>query len=154
MAAHALDVGVPYALVLFVWIGLGSRGGDTSTTLGALFLIAIAPYLVWSWTTQGATIAMGALGMWIEADSGGPVGLGPAVVRLVALGLLQFLALFVLFAALYLILSSFDPGKLTLTAVAVLLALIFGGAALLYAALRKTPYWHDRLAQTVVLRRQ
>jgi len=151
LAAYALDVGAPYALVLAVWIALGSRGGSTSNTLGALFLIAIAPYLLWSWT-QGATLGMAALGMRIESENGDQVRLRQAAVRLFVLALLQFVALAVLFALLYLILYSFPPLRLSGAVVLVLVGFIVGGVALLYAALRGPVDWHDRVSHTVVLR--
>jgi uncharacterized RDD family membrane protein YckC len=152
LAAYLLDVGVPYSVVLVVWAALGGPGGGTSNALGAVYMVAIVAYLLWSWTTQGSTVAMAAMGIRIEAENGGPVGLGPAVVRLIVLALLQLLALVALVAGIYLALSSLEPGSLSLVAVAVMLAVIFGGVGLLYAGLRGPRYWHDRLARTVVIR--
>lgn len=152
LAAYVLDAGVPYAVVLVLWVALGGYR-DTASTLGSFYLLAIVAYLVWSWTTQGGTLAMAALGMRIEADDGRAVRFGPAAVRLVVLGLMQVLAFFVLVAAVLLFLYSFEPGRLSVPVVALILAFIVGGVAVLYLALRGPRYWHDRLSHTVVVRR-
>jgi len=146
LAAYLLDVGLPYAVILAVWFALGSRGGDLTNALGAIYLVALVPYLVWSWM-HGATLGMAALGMRIESADGGRVQLSRALLRLAALGLMQLLALVVVFTALYLVLV---PPGLNAVAVVVILVFIAVAVLLLYLALRR-PYWHDRVSRTTVL---
>ncbi len=145
LAAYLLDVWLPYAVILAAW-ALGSLDRDATNTLGAIYLVALVPYLVWSWM-HGATLGMAALGVRIEAEDGGRMQLWRALLRLAALGLMQLLALVVVFMVLDLALV---PPGLNAVAVVVRLVLIAVEVLLLYLALRR-PYWHDRVSRTTVL---
>jgi uncharacterized RDD family membrane protein YckC len=100
IASRAVALGIDVLIAqLVVLLGgallalVGSLVGNTRLdTLGKLlaavaWAAVVAGYFVVFWTSAGQTPGMRALGLRVITDTGGPLGIGRAVVRLVGLGL-------------------------------------------------------------------
>ena len=92
-------VGVPLTVILFIFVAIGGAlGANTSdqnsqsaatavlgggfTLFYVLALVATVGYQVYFWGTSGQTIAMRLFHLKVvDANTGGPIGIGRAVVR-------------------------------------------------------------------------
>lgn len=121
LTAYLIDVVGLYIPVFFVWVAMGSPGSTASNALGAGYLIALALYLLVSWT-RGATLGMNALGLRVVDSDGRSLTWRAATQRLVALTVVQVTLFLVVPLVLFVIFRIF-----------------------------RRPYWIDRVTRTNVI---